>query len=195
VSQQTCSTHGSAATTLADVRKTKVSSSQLYHYFGDKQDLVRAVVDHQASIVIANQRALNLSTVEAFREWKDALTAGEAAMHGRGGCPLGSLGAELAATDPVGRDRVAAGFQRWSRVIELGLANVQHDGGPSPMTSTRNGSPSISLPPYRVAYSWATSNRTPTRSQRRLTWWSTVSKPSPCEQHLSDQPRSHTSAV
>lgn len=121
--------HGSAATTLADVRETAmVSSSQLYHYFGDKQDLVRAVVDHQASVVIENQQAMNLSTVDAFREWKDALTTDEAAMRGQGGCPLGSLGAELAATDPVGRDRVAAGFQRWSRVIELGLANMQHDG-------------------------------------------------------------------
>jgi AcrR family transcriptional regulator len=40
---------GVAGTTLDDVRaEAGVSSSQIYHYFADKEALVRAVVDYQA---------------------------------------------------------------------------------------------------------------------------------------------------
>jgi hypothetical protein len=40
---------------------------------------------------------------------------------GRGGCPLGSLGSQLAETDPQARDLIAGGFERWSAVIADGL--------------------------------------------------------------------------
>lgn len=120
---------GAPATTLADVRRSAgVSSSQLYHYFTDKQDLVRAVVDHQAATIVENQQALNLSTLDAFRQWRHDLVADEGARYGQGGCPLGSLGADLAETDPIGRDRVAIGFQRWAQVIERGLDQMRNDG-------------------------------------------------------------------
>nr|WP_296776759.1 TetR/AcrR family transcriptional regulator [Rhodococcus sp. (in: high G+C Gram-positive bacteria)] len=116
---------GVSATTLNDVRTASaVSSSQLYHYFADKKDLVGAVVDHQAAQVVENQRALDLSTLDAFRSWREDLVAFEDARQGRGGCPLGSLGADLAETDAINRERVALGFQRWARVIELGLTSM-----------------------------------------------------------------------
>ena len=120
---------GAPATTLADVRRAaNVSSSQLYHYFVDKQHLVRAVVDRQAATVVESQQAMNLSTLDAFRQWRKDIVADEAARYGRGGCPLGSLGADLAETDPVGRDRVAIGFQRWAQIIELGLDRMRRNG-------------------------------------------------------------------
>jgi AcrR family transcriptional regulator len=120
---------GAPATTLADVRRSAgVSSSQLYHYFTDKQDLVRAVVDHQAATIVENQQAMNLSTLDAFRQWRHDLVADEGARYGQSGCPLGSLGADLAETDPIGRDRVAIGFKRWAQVIERGLDQMRNDG-------------------------------------------------------------------
>jgi TetR/AcrR family transcriptional regulator, transcriptional repressor for nem operon len=120
---------GASATTLGDVRRVaKVSSSQLYHYFVDKQDLVRAVVDRQAEAVVESQQTMDLSTLDAFRQWRTTMVADEEARYGRGGCPLGSLGADLAETDPVGRERVAVGFQRWAQVIEIGLDRMQGDG-------------------------------------------------------------------
>jgi AcrR family transcriptional regulator len=132
---------GVTATTLVDVRKAAaVSSSQLYHYFADKQDLVRAVVEHQASKVTANQRTMNLSTLDAFRQWRVDLVAAEAARHGQGGCPLGSLGADLAETDPIGRERVAFGFQQWAHVIEDGLTSM-HDNNELP----------LAIDPHRLA--------------------------------------------
>ena len=45
---------GVAGTTLDDVRATaEVSGSQLYHYFADKDELVQAVIDHQAGTIVA----------------------------------------------------------------------------------------------------------------------------------------------
>ena len=49
---------GVASTTLDDVKAAaEVSGSQLYHYFPDKDDLVQAVIDHQADTIVDNQRA------------------------------------------------------------------------------------------------------------------------------------------
>ena len=45
---------GVAGTTLEEVRaEAGVSSSQIYHYFADKEALVRAVVDYRAQTVAA----------------------------------------------------------------------------------------------------------------------------------------------
>jgi TetR/AcrR family transcriptional repressor of nem operon len=120
--------HGATATTLTDVRTAAgVSSSQLYHYFSDKQDLVHAVIEYQADDVVKNQRSMNLSTLDAFRQWRLDLLTDTQMRHGQGGCPLGSLGADLAETDPLGRERVAAGFRRWAHVIETGLATMRQN--------------------------------------------------------------------
>src|SRR6266576_2281875 len=44
---------GVAGTTLEEVRaEAGVSSSQIYHYFADKEALVRAVVDYRAQTVV-----------------------------------------------------------------------------------------------------------------------------------------------
>ncbi len=45
--------HGVAETTLEDIRAAAgVSGSQVYHYFEDKQALVRAVIDYQVDAVL-----------------------------------------------------------------------------------------------------------------------------------------------
>ena len=47
---------------------------------------------------------------------------------GKGGCPLGSLGGQLAETDPEARALIAAGFTRWSAAIGDGLRTMQAAG-------------------------------------------------------------------
>jgi hypothetical protein len=47
---------------------------------------------------------------------------------GKGGCPLGSLGGQLAETDPEARALIAAGFARWSSAIGDGLRALQAAG-------------------------------------------------------------------
>ncbi len=94
---------GVAGTTMEDVRAAAgVSSSQVYHYFTDKEALVRAVIEFQNETVVGGQEDLlaRLDTLAGLRAWRDFLVARQRALDCRGGCPIGSLGSELAETDP-----------------------------------------------------------------------------------------------
>ena len=46
----------------------------------------------------------------------------------RGGCPLGSLGGQLAESDPEARALIAAGFEEWSCAISDGLRALSAAG-------------------------------------------------------------------
>jgi AcrR family transcriptional regulator len=123
---------GVAGTTLEDVRAAAdVSGSQLYHYFADKEDLVQAVISRQADDIVANHEQADLATTEGLRAWRDMVIAAARSGDARGGCPLGSLGSQLAETDPDARALIAAGFGRWSAAIAAGLRTL-HAAGPQP---------------------------------------------------------------
>lgn len=116
-------------TTIDDVRTAaNVSSSQLYHYFDDKPALVRAVIDHQADTILDAQQQFDLSTLRGLREWRDFVVAYERSLHCRGGCPIGSLGSQVAETEPEARKAVAAGFKRWEHTIGAGLRTMHELG-------------------------------------------------------------------
>jgi TetR/AcrR family transcriptional regulator, transcriptional repressor for nem operon len=118
-----------AGTTLEDVKAAAaVSGSQLYHYFPDKDDLLQAVIDHQARIIAANQRQADLGSPDGLRAWRDTVIAQAKSSNGRGGCPLGSLAGQLAETDPRARALIAAGFEQWSAAISDGLRELQAAG-------------------------------------------------------------------
>lgn len=120
---------GIGGTTLGDVRAAAmVSSSQLYHYFSDKQDLVRAVVAYRTDGIAGHQEQTRLESLEDFRAWRDEFVAYKRQLISCGGCPLGSLGSELAVTDPAMRLEVAAGFDRWEGAIREGL-RAMYSGG------------------------------------------------------------------
>ncbi|HME03334.1 MAG TPA: TetR/AcrR family transcriptional regulator [Solirubrobacteraceae bacterium] len=126
---------GVAHTTIDDVRAAAgVSSSQLYHYFDDKPALVRAVVDHQADTMVGGQENFDFSTLEGLRAWRDFVVAAQRDHHCIGGCPIGSLGGELAETDPDARDHVAEGFNRWEATIQSGLREMHTRGELPPDT-------------------------------------------------------------
>jgi len=58
---------GVAGTTLDDVRaEAGVSSSQIYHYFADKEALVRAVVDYRAQTVVGEIHEPMLAAIEGI---------------------------------------------------------------------------------------------------------------------------------
>ena len=122
---------GVAGTSTEDVRRAAgVSNSQLYHYFADKDDLVRAVVDHQIQRVLAGQRSLldGLDSFAALEAWRDAIIAIVAARHGQGGCPMGSLASELADGDEPARSALVQGFARWEAALCDGLRAMQARG-------------------------------------------------------------------
>jgi TetR/AcrR family transcriptional repressor of nem operon len=124
---------GVAHTTIEDVRAAAdVSSSQLYHYFDDKPALVRAVVDHQADTIVGGQQTFDLSSLDGLRAWRDWVIKHQRELNCRGGCPIGSLGSELAETDPDARAHVSDGFKRWEAAIGSGLREMHARGRLSP---------------------------------------------------------------
>jgi TetR/AcrR family transcriptional regulator, transcriptional repressor for nem operon len=123
--------HGVAGTSTEDVLAAAgVSNSQLYHYFADKNALVRAVIEHQADGIIEGQRPLldQLDSIAAFEQWRDMLVDLQRRRHCEGGCPLGSLSSELAETDEPARTALAASFERWEAPIRDGLRRMRDRG-------------------------------------------------------------------
>jgi TetR/AcrR family transcriptional repressor of nem operon len=124
---------GVAHTTIEDVRAAAdVSSSQLYHYFDDKPALVRAVIEHQADTIVGGQETFDLSSLDGLRAWRDFVIEHQRRLNCSGGCPIGSLGGELAETDPEARAQVAEGFKRWEATIQSGLREMHARGGLTP---------------------------------------------------------------
>ena len=120
---------GVAGTTFENVRTAaEVSGSQLSHYFADKDELVQAVIDHQADVIVGNQEQAGLGTAEGIKAWRDMVIAAARSTGGKGGCPLGSLGGQLAETEPGARALIADGFAQWSKVIGDGLRALQTAG-------------------------------------------------------------------
>jgi TetR/AcrR family transcriptional regulator, transcriptional repressor for nem operon len=127
---------GAAGTTLDDVRvAAEVSGSQLSHYFAGKDELVQAVIDHQADAIVGNQQRADLGTVEGIRAWRDMVIDAARGNGGKGGCPLGSLGGQLAETDDEARALIATGFDRWSAAIGDGLRARAGAGLPAGVTT------------------------------------------------------------
>ncbi|HWX35272.1 MAG TPA: TetR family transcriptional regulator [Steroidobacteraceae bacterium] len=109
---------------------TGTSRSQLYHYFENKDALVREVIEIQTSrILAANSLHLeSLDSFEALRVWRDWMIAANRAEGGVGGCPLGSLANELAARSEEARHQLDQSFAAWGAVIEMGLCRMRERG-------------------------------------------------------------------
>jgi AcrR family transcriptional regulator len=122
---------GLAETSLDDViEEAGVSKSQLYHYFSDREDLLRAVVAHNCEHVLANQgpELGPFDSWRAIRAWLDKLVRLQGQRQARGGCPLGSLVGQLAESDERAREELAASFARWEAEIRDGLSAMQARG-------------------------------------------------------------------
>lgn len=120
---------GVAGTTVENVRAAaEVSGSQLYHYFADKDCLVRAVVDSQADRVVDGQQAAGFATTDGLHGWREAILTQARLAHGAGDCPLGSLAGQLAESDPAARAQLAAGFERWAGVLAGNVQRMQSSG-------------------------------------------------------------------
>lgn len=118
-----------AGTTIDDVRAAaQVSGSQLYHYFADKDELVEAVIDRQTEAIVTTTAEADLGTLDGLRAWRDLVVDHARQVAGKGGCPLGSLGGQLAETDERARVRIADGFTRWSEALRDGLTRLHDDG-------------------------------------------------------------------
>ena len=122
---------GVAGLSLDDVgEQAAASRSQLYHYFDDKDDLVRAAVGATGEMVLAGQDELlgAVDSWESLDHWFDSLVAFQRRRHARGGCPIGSLAGQLAEYDAEARHVLAANLERWEESIRDALARMQQTG-------------------------------------------------------------------
>lgn len=124
--------HGAGGTSLDEVMaRSGVSKSQLYHYFADKDALVREVITLQTQRVLGFQR-MNLEPLDslsALIRWRYAIVVANATANSRGGCPLGSLANELADRSEPARDVLAESFEHWETLLADGLQAIADRGG------------------------------------------------------------------
>lgn len=122
---------GVAGVTLDDVRSaTGTSKSQLYHYFDDKDDLIHAVIEQQRERVLGFHRPELelLSSWDDLQHWRDMIIEAQAVRACRYGCPLGSLGNELAELDEFARSQLSGAFAVWEQILADGLASMVEAG-------------------------------------------------------------------
>jgi TetR/AcrR family transcriptional repressor of nem operon len=118
---------GVARTTIEDIQEAAaISTSQMYHYFADKSDLVAAVIDFQTDNVLGVQH-LGLDRIESIEDlyrWRDIMVKLVSGLGCAGGCPIGSMANELSEWDPVARARLARSFAQWENMIHDGLVAI-----------------------------------------------------------------------
>jgi len=115
---------GVAGTSIEQVQSAAgVSASQIYYYFGDKDGLVRAVIDYQTENVLGIQKPLlaNLDSIEALQAWRDVIVSIHRDGRNQQGCPMGSLSSELTRSTPQARADLLAGFKLWEQALRDGL--------------------------------------------------------------------------
>src|ERR1700743_2325001 len=95
--------NGVAGTTTEHLHGAgRISPSQIYHYFGDKKSLIRAVIAFQTEAVLDAQQPLlsRLDSFEALEAWRDAVIEVQWSRRCEGGCPIGSPAPQPPAADP-----------------------------------------------------------------------------------------------
>lgn len=123
--------HGVDAMSLDHVlRSAGASKGQLYHYFTDRDDLVRAAVEATGESVLELQAGMmaQLDDWDAIERWFDCLVELQVDLDSRGGCPLASLTGALADRDEPARLLLVDSFDRWEARLAAGLAAMQEAG-------------------------------------------------------------------
>jgi len=127
---------GVTATTLdAVLAASGTSKSQLYHSFRDKDDLILAVVRRQTERVLASQEPYlhDLDSIGGLRRWGEALVELQRRHACAGGCPIGSLVAQLAES-PRPRAVLAESFHEWESYLVVGFRAMRDRGELTPGT-------------------------------------------------------------
>lgn len=104
--------------------------SQLYHYFPSKAEMVRAVLAYQLDRLMVVQRPLfeRLDTWEGIEDWFAFVLDFHRSRDLLGGCPIGSLAAEMADWDDELRVALARTFTEWESYLARGLEAMRSRG-------------------------------------------------------------------
>jgi TetR/AcrR family transcriptional repressor of nem operon len=104
--------------------------SQLYHYFTDRQGLIRAVIARQTEVVVDTQsaRLAQVGTWPELRRWLEEIVAHQQEQDCRVGCPIGSIAAEMAGHDDAARHDLAVSFGRWRDDLAAVFRRMRDNG-------------------------------------------------------------------
>ncbi len=119
---------GVKATSVDDVlAKSGAGKSQFYHYFANKDDLVREVLAHQFNQLVREQGALlqRLDTWKGIQAWFEFIVEWQRRRRFLGGCPIGSMAAEMADYDDELRKALAEAFDSWESFLGRGLTSMR----------------------------------------------------------------------
>jgi TetR/AcrR family transcriptional repressor of nem operon len=123
--------HGVAGTSADDVRKAAgVSGSQLAHYFGSKQALVRAVINRQSEseAVVVHPMLRALDSMVALHAWADAAVENVDHDMGYGACTLAMLAGSVSPGDEQTRVELNSAFTRLQLLLRDGLSAMRDRG-------------------------------------------------------------------
>lgn len=119
-------------------REARVSGSQLNHYFANREELVRAVLDRRATAAADPARIPGLgrpATLDALQEWADDyVREWTDRLHG---CRVGSLAAETLKSAYAVEQDVVVAFERWRAALEQGLDALRSSGALRPDADAR----------------------------------------------------------
>jgi TetR/AcrR family transcriptional repressor of nem operon len=114
---------GVAGTSLDGVREVaQASKSQLYLYFTDRDELLRAVAESTCETVLESQADAfaDYDSITGIERYVDALVTLQVERH-TPGCPIGTLAGQLIQNDEAARLILADGLERWKDSLQAGL--------------------------------------------------------------------------
>lgn len=114
---------GVAGTSLDGVCEVAhASKSQLYLYFDDRDELLRAVAESTCETVLESQADAfaGFDSIPGIERYLDAIVALQVERH-TPGCPIGTLAGQLVEHDEASRVILAGGLERWERSLQAGL--------------------------------------------------------------------------
>jgi TetR/AcrR family transcriptional repressor of nem operon len=117
--------------TIDDIQRVAgVNTSQLYHYFTDKNALILAVIEFQTQTVLDIHRSslLRVEDFDGLVAWREMIVDVLRANQCIGGCPIGSLASDLVETNLDARQALQASFAAWEALLREGLSTMQDHG-------------------------------------------------------------------
>jgi AcrR family transcriptional regulator len=121
---------GIAGTSVDEVLAAAgAGKGQFYHYFRSRDELAAAAVGHRCAQVVAGLTEVlgEVSSLAGLEHALAGLVAGfeEAGMPG---CPIGTLGTEVAGRNEEARLQAVAGFDAWERLLAGALERTRQSG-------------------------------------------------------------------
>ena len=131
---------GVGGTSIDEVRgAATVSGSQISHYFDDKRDLTRNVIDARRIHVREFHTQLGgLDSFAALDAWVEATLAELDPVYRVGGCVYGSLAGELVEADAEIHRDLADGYDQWIELFQSGLTEMRSRGDLRPDADPRH---------------------------------------------------------